>query len=108
MSKFSGELLPELAALVREFSLPLLRCPREYHAALRELGLQDWPELKAKLSTNGAEEVMVYLLSYLDACRLEVEAKDNYMNGSNISTLMLWSKAYHNKFKVRTELFKRL
>jgi hypothetical protein len=108
MSKFSGELLPELAALVREFSLPLLRYPREYKEALQELGLQDWPELKAKLSTNGAEEVMVYLQSYLDACRMEIQAKHDYMSGSNISTLMLWAKVYHNKHKTCTELIAKL
>jgi hypothetical protein len=103
MAKFSGELLPELAALVREYSLPLFRYPREYKEALQELGLQDWPELKSKLSTNGAE-VMVYLQSYLDACRMEIQAKHDYMSGE----FVLWEKVYHNKHKTCTELIAKL
>jgi len=96
--------LPELAALVREFALPLLRCPREYKEALQELGLQDWPELKRSLSTNGAEEVLVYLRSYLDACRMEIQAKHDYMSGE----FVLWEKVYHNKHKTCTELIAKL
>jgi hypothetical protein len=102
MSKFSGELLPELAAMVRENSLPLLRYPSEYKEALRELGLQDWAELKRKLSTNGAEEVMVYLQSYLAAHRMEIQAKPEYIRGPGSS--WFWIKAYKIRLQKYNEL----
>ena len=66
----------ELVGLIREFSRPLLRYPREYKEALQLLEIPDWPELKAKLSTNDAEQAVVYLQSYLVAfIALEAAAK---------------------------------
>jgi hypothetical protein len=97
---------PEIGTIVQAFARPLLRFPREYKEALQVNGHPDWPELKAKLSTNDAEQVIVYLRSYLDAHRLEVEAKDNYMRG--IGSGVNWAKVYHNKHKAITELLARL
>ena len=87
---------------------PLLRFRREYKEALQELGYEDWPELKAKLSTNDAEEVMVYLRAYLAAHRLEVEAKNNYMEGRVNGGNVLWMRAFRNKVRVRKELTAQL
>jgi len=98
---------PELGSIVQEFARPRLRFSREYKEALQELGQQDWPELKAKLSTNNAEEVIVYLRAYLAAHRFEVEAKDNYKKGG-IGSNVLWAKVYRNKHKAINELLVRL
>lgn len=99
---------PEIGSIVQAFARPLLRFSREYKAALQELGYEDWPELKAKLSTNDAEEVMVYLRAYLAAHRLEVEAKDNMNEGRVYGGNVLWIRAYRNKVRVRKELTARL
>jgi hypothetical protein len=99
---------PEIGSIVQAFARPLLRFSREYKEALQELGYEDWPELKAKLSTNDAEEVMVYLRAYLVAHRLEVEAKYNYMNGIVYQGNVLWMRAFRNKVRVRKELIARL
>jgi hypothetical protein len=99
---------PEIGSIVQAFARPLLRFPREYKEALQELGYEDWPELKAKLSTNDAEEVMVYLRAYLAAHRLEVEAKNNYMEGRVNGGNVLWMRAFRNKVRVRKELIAQL
>jgi hypothetical protein len=97
---------PELGSIIQAFARPLLRFPREYKEVLQVIGQQEWPELKAKLSTNDAEQVIVYLRSYLDAHRLEVEAKDNYMRG--IGSNVNWAKVYGNMYKASNELLERL
>ncbi len=105
MSKFSGELLPELAALVREFALPLLRCPGEYKAALRELGLQDWPELKRSLSRPTAPHILPLLQAYLDAHRAEDRASREYIwFFGRGETERLWIEAYWIKYYKHKEL----
>ena len=72
----------ELVGLIREFSRPLLRYPREYKEVVQILEIPDWPELKAKLSTNDAEQVMVYVQSYLAAfIALEAAAKADETKG---------------------------
>jgi hypothetical protein len=93
----------ELVRIIREFSRPLLRYIREYKEAMTELGLQDWPELKAKLSTTGAEEVRVHMHSYVAARRLDMEAEHQYtlgVGGSNVR----WAKAHYNAKKAYTHL----
>ena len=103
-----GYLPPEIGTIIQDFARPLLRYPREYKDALQELGYDDWPELKAKLSTNDAEEVMEYLRAYLAAHRLEVKAKDNMNEGRVNGGNVLWIRAYRNKVRVRKELTARL
>lgn len=105
MAKFSGELPPELGALVREFALPLLRYPREYKAALQEHEVQDWPELKRGLSRPEAPHILTLLQAYLDAHRAEARASRDYMwfFGSG-GTEQLWIEAYKIKIQKYQEL----
>ena len=83
MTKFSGELPPERAALVREFALPRLRYPGEYKAALQEQGRADWPALKRKLSSPEAFTVLKFLQTYLDAKREANQAWNIFKDGGN-------------------------
>jgi len=95
----------EIGSLIQCFARPLLRYPREYKEAMAELGLQDWPELKAKLSTKDATEVIEYMRSYLAAYRLNLAAEHQYKyGGSNVN----WANAYYNKLKAYAELSARL
>jgi hypothetical protein len=100
-----GELPPEISAMIHEFARPLLRYPREYKEALQELDLQDWPELKAKLSRPEAETILNILQSYLQAHRAEVKAKDLFMGGGDSST---WAKARLGKLMIYDYLRARL
>jgi hypothetical protein len=68
-----------------------------------ELGLPDWPELKAKLSTNDIEEVKECLRSYLVTNRLVIEAKQQYMCGVGGSNLR-WVNADRNRTKAYAKL----
>lgn len=61
------ELPPELLAIVRDFSKPLLRYPREYRDAMLVLKKREWPELKEKLSGPHADEYLMYLQAYAAA-----------------------------------------
>ncbi len=98
---FTGEFPPELVDIIGKFSRPRLRFISEFKAAMAELGLRDWPELKEKLSTNDAEHVKVFLDAYLAARRLEIEAKNAYMSGgSNVR----WAKAYSTNLKAYAAL----
>ena len=65
MDLFQSMQLPEeLERIVREFSKPLLRYPREYKLAV---AADEWPELKQKLSSPEADQVIGPLRQYLDA-----------------------------------------
>jgi hypothetical protein len=103
----SKSLPSDVIGIIRELSRPLLRDPSGYKKAMAELGLQDWPQLKAKLSTNDAEEVMKYLHSYLAAHRLNIEAKRYYKDGGSNGNVR-WTKANYNKIKVYRELITHL
>lgn len=103
----SKSLPSDVIGIIRELSRPLLRDPSGYKKAMAELGQQDWPQLKAKLSTNGAEEVMKYLHSYLATHRLNIEAERYYMDGGNNGNVR-WIKTLSNKLKALTELTARL
>jgi hypothetical protein len=65
------QLPEELVREVREFSKPLLRYPREYKAAIapnkKEWSEEEWPELKKKLSSPEAEQILPELRAYLEA-----------------------------------------
>jgi hypothetical protein len=82
-TKFSGELPPEIAALVREFALPRLRYPGKYKEALQERGRADWPALKKKLSSPEAFTVLKFLQAYLAAKREADQAWDIFNDGGN-------------------------
>ena len=79
MTPFSGELPPEIVSIVKEFSRPLLRYPREYREAIRELKLEYWVSLKAGLSGPQADEVLKHLQFYLTVHRLERQAEKEFM-----------------------------
>ena len=73
--------------------------PTIYHEALRELGLEDWSELKAKLSSD---EVLLCLQSYLDAHRVESDVK---YCGTNTAKSLRWMQAYLAMIRARKELY---
>ena len=105
MTKFSGELPPELAALVREFALPLLRYPGEYKAALHDLKEMDWPELKRGLSRPEAPHILTLLQVYLDAYREEDRASREYIwYFGRGETERIWIEAYKIKYHTYNEL----
>jgi hypothetical protein len=78
MTPFSGELPPEIVSIVKEFSRPLLRYPREYREALQELKKEEWYSLKSGLSGPNADEVLKYLQFYLTVHRLERQAEKQF------------------------------
>jgi hypothetical protein len=100
-----GDIPDDVLGIIREFSRPLLRYPREYKEALAELGLRDWSALKAKLSTPEAYTILQLLESYLEAHRAEVRAKHFFLcGGSSVP----WVKAYGNKGRTYNDLMARL
>jgi hypothetical protein len=90
-------LMPELIDIIQKFSRPLLRYPREYREAMRQLGIQEWPELKAKLSTPDAFRILDVLQSYLAAYHEDRQAGQTYMSGGMSGSNLLWAKAYKNR-----------
>lgn len=60
------QLPEELERIVREFSKPLLRYPREYKLALVATNRVYWSDLKQKLSSPKADQVVVCLRKYLE------------------------------------------
>jgi hypothetical protein len=105
-AKFSGELPPEIAALVREFALPLLRCPGEYKTALQEQGRADWPALKKKLSSPEAFTVLKFLQTYLAAKREADQVWDNFKDGNSESSDV--NSARRRRLHAYKELLARL
>ena len=73
------ELPQELLAIVREFSKPLLRYPREYREAMLVLK-REWPELKEKLCGPHADEYLMYLQAYAAAYTATNEAAQALSN----------------------------
>jgi hypothetical protein len=61
------ELPEELLSIVREFSKPLLRYPREYKQAMRTLKRDEWPLVKRYLSTSEADQGLPVLKTFVDA-----------------------------------------
>ena len=59
------QLPEELVRIVREFSKPLLRYPREYKLALAATNRSSWYYLRKKLSSPEADQVVVLLRCYL-------------------------------------------
>jgi len=75
------ELPEELVAIVRGFSKPLLRYPREYKEAMRALKRDEWPLVKKYLSTSEADQVLLVLKTYVNAFvarKAAVVAYDTY------------------------------
>jgi len=58
---------PELVRIVKAFSKPILRYPREYKDALRETHKREWPVLKEKLSGPYADQALNCLNRFLAA-----------------------------------------
>lgn len=57
----------DVEQLIRAFSQPRFRYSGAYKMVLRELGRDEWPELKAKLSGDEADEVVALLRTYSEA-----------------------------------------
>jgi len=104
-SQGSRDIPDDVISIIREFSRPLLRYPREYKEALAELGLQDWEPLKAKLSTNQADKVIVCLRSYIAAQRVELQTEREFKNGGSSRE---WGKAIVHKIRIHLQLLKLL
>lgn len=113
MTKFSGELPPELVSIVKEFSRPLLRYPREYREASRELKKELKPmvleSIKAGLSGPNADEVLKYLQFYLTVHRLEVQAGKQFRKFiTNDGSVHVWGEAIILKSRMYFNLMKLL
>lgn len=70
--------LDEPLDVIRVQSKPLLRYPREYQEALRELVWPEWPALKDKLSGPQADQGLDCLNRYMTAWRASVCAYNAY------------------------------
>lgn len=66
----------DVLSVVREFSKPLLRYPKEYKETLSLLGKEEWPELKSKLSSKQADEVVLLLKICMDALKVCLTASE--------------------------------
>ena len=73
--------------------------PTIYTEAIAQLGREDWPELKAKLSSD---EVLLCLQSYLDAHRVETDVR---YCGTNTAKSLRWIQAYLAMIRARKELY---
>jgi len=71
--KFVGHLPPEIGSIIQDFARPVLRYPGEFKKAMdavsrfkrREVG--DWPLLKAALSSNDSDDVVLYVRAFIEA-----------------------------------------
>ena len=72
------ELPPEVVSIIRDFSKPLLSYPAEYKEALLVLEIDEWAELKAKLSSKEADEVVTLLNIYIEDYKAMSKASDEY------------------------------
>jgi hypothetical protein len=96
----------DVLEIIRAYSKPLMRFSGEFRQILIELGLRDWPEIRAKLCSPDAELVMVALRVYknvqLEAIfRLKNKQRPMYpriMSSSRIDhvkCIQLRNKLYH-------------
>jgi hypothetical protein len=113
MTQFSGELPPELVSIVKEFSRPLLRYPREYREASRELKQELKPmvleSMKRGLSGPNADEVLKYLQFYLTVHRLEVQARKQFMKFIiHDDSVHVWGEAIILKSRMYNKLMELL
>lgn len=76
MTKFSGELPDELIEIVRDYSKPLFRFPKEYKEVLSFSRRKEWSALKEKLSGENAARVSSAAQNYIDACLERKRASD--------------------------------
>ena len=60
----------DILVLIRAYAKPLFRFSREYKEALRKLGMAKWPQLKQKLYTPHADQIMDALNAYVNAYTL--------------------------------------
>lgn len=96
------QLPEELERIVRDFSKPLLRYPREYKLAV-VANKKEWPELKRKLSSPEADHFVWVLRLYLEARdttkRLE-HRYDSYVMSDTFSTSEI---SLEERVKIRQE-----
>lgn len=71
---FVGHLPPEIGSIIQDFARPVLRYPGEYKQAMeavarfkRLMEVGDWPLLKAALSSNDADDVVLYVRAFIEA-----------------------------------------
>ena len=88
------ELPPELLAIVRDFSKPILRVDlvRKYKDSMLALGCTDWPAVKEKIGAKDADYVIGLLVDYAEAT---LRAK------ASRAVLMGITKVTHPKQKLR-------
>jgi hypothetical protein len=78
------EIPSDVLSVVREFSKPLLRYPAEYKEALCLLEKKEWSELKSKLSSSEADEVVLLLKIYMDACKARSICEEEFIRMDDI------------------------
>ncbi len=78
------ELPSDILSVVRDFSKPLLRYPVEYKEALCLLEKKEWSELKTKLSSSEADEVVLLLKTYMDACKARSICEEEFIRMEDI------------------------
>jgi hypothetical protein len=70
----------DVLGVIREFSKPLLRYSAEYKEAIRVLEMNEWPELKSKLSSKEADEVVPLLKIYIHDYKEMLIARNKYVS----------------------------
>ena len=74
----------DVLSVVREFSKPILRYPVEYKEALCILEKKEWSELKTKLSSSEADETVLLLKIYMDACKARSICEEEFVRMDEI------------------------
>lgn len=67
------EIPSDVQRIIREYSSPIFRYPKEYRAAMDSLEIAEFPEIKKLLCTDKADQVIKALVDYANAY---VEVKD--------------------------------
>ena len=98
----------DVLTIIRAYTKPLLRFSGEFRLILIELGLRDWPEVRAKLCSPIAEQVIVALRAYKNVY-LEAAYLWNYMNRPMYPRILPSSRTeYVNCIKLRNRLYRDL
>jgi hypothetical protein len=93
----------ELERIVREFSKPLLRYPREYKTVLALMGRKEWSELKQKLSSPEADQVAKALRDYLEASAQEEKCLQIYTEKVCNDDISTFDVTLDERVKIRME-----
>jgi hypothetical protein len=98
----------DVLAIIRAFSRPLMRFSGEFRQLLIDLGLRDWPRVRAKLCTPDAEQLIVLLRSYKNVY-LESMVRLKDMTRPMYPRLMSSSRTEHVKcIQLRNSLYEEI